>query len=314
MGRRLRLKSAVLWEYFQILVAAVLASIGLKAFLLPNGFLDGGVTGFAILISTQTGVDPSLLLLSISIPFLILARNTLSNRVVIKSIIAIIAFGLFISLESFDPITDDKLLIAIFGGLFLGAGLGLALKNGTVLDGSEILGIYVNKKYGLSIGKVNLFFNAILFGITAIILPVEMVMYSILTYLVTSKVIDLIIEGFEDYVGLMIVSAQSSDVEAELIEKVGTGVTVYRGSRGYGSTGRKAEMDILHLVINRIDIGKTYHLIDKIDKDAFVIEFDINNIKGGISKKVFSREELSKLTPKVFSQMKSHAPTSLSMN
>lgn len=289
------------WEYTQLLVATILASIGLKAFLLPNGFLDGGVTGIAILISSIFGLNISLILIIISIPFLLLAWKTVSKRIVIKSIIAIIIFSLFIHLENFSPITEDKLLISIFGGLFLGAGLGLALKNGAVLDGSEVLGIYINNRFGFSIGKVSLFFNILLFVITAIAMSIEIVMYSILTYLVTSKVIDLMIEGFEDYVGLMIISSNPKMIEEKIIDKVGTGITVYKGSRGYGSTGSKEEMDILHLVINRIDIGKTYHLIDQIDKKAFVIEFDINNIKGGISRKVFSKKELGKLAPKALS-------------
>ncbi len=196
----------------------------------------------------------------------------------------------------------------------MGTGIGLALKNGAVIDGSEVLGIYINKKFGFSIGKVNLFFNTILFGITAIILPIEMVMYSILTYLVTSKVTDLIIEGFENYVGLMVISDSPGQLEKEIREKVGTGITVYRGARGYGNSGHKNEMDILHLVINRIDIRKTYSLIDEIDKNAFVIEFDINNIKGGISKRAFSQKELSKLTPKVLAQIAPNIQKSFILN
>lgn len=293
---------STIWEYGQILISMVLASIGLKAFLLPNGFLDGGVTGIAILISRFSSLEFSWVLILISLPFLLLAWKTVSYKIVLKSLLAIIGLAIFLHYENFSPITDDKLLISIFGGLFLGAGLGLSIKNGAVLDGSEILGIFISNRFGFSIGKVSLCFNILLFTITSFVVSTEVVMYSILTYLVTSKVIDLMIEGFEDYVGLMIISGESKLIENKIVNKIGTGITVYKGARGYGSTGQKEEMDILHLVINRIDIRKTYSLIEQLDKNAFVIEFDINNIKGGISRKVFSKKEISKISPGILSK------------
>ena len=279
----------VLNQTFQISLGIVLASIGLKAFLLPNGFLDGGVTGIAILISQIFDVNISMILLITSIPFLILAWHTLTRLIVLKSFIAITALAIFIQFENFSSITDDKLLIAIFGGLFLGSGIGLAIKNGAVLDGSEILGIYVNTRFGISIGKVILIFNIILFSITAFLLSIEVSMYSILTFLITAKVIDLMIEGFEDYVGLMIISDQSKEIANRLIEEVGAGITMYKGSKGYGSRGLQNQTEIIHTVINRIDIRRTYNLIDEIDSKSFIIEFDVNNVKGGILKKYLSK-------------------------
>ena len=207
-------------EIFQISIGILLASIGLKAFLLPNGFLDGGVTGIAILLSELFDLNISMLLLIANIPFLILGWFTLAKRTIIKSVLSIIGLIIFVQYENFSLITDDKLLIAVFGGLFLGAGIGLTIKNGVVLDGSEILGIFINSSLGISIGKVVLLFNIVLFGITALLLSVEIAMYSILTFLVTAKVIDLMIEGFEDYVGLMIVSDKNTQIQEQLIEVV----------------------------------------------------------------------------------------------
>ncbi|MEN8928881.1 MAG: YitT family protein [Flavobacteriales bacterium] len=272
-------------EYAQIFIGIVLASIGLKAFLLPNGFLDGGATGIAILISEQIDLNISFVLVLVSIPFLILAWFTVSRKVLVKSILSIIGLAFFIYFENFQSITEDKLLIAIFGGLFLGAGIGLAIKNGSVLDGSEILGIYVNEKYGISIGKTILIFNVFLFGITAFVLSTEIAMYSILTYLITSVVIDFVIKGFENYVGIMIVSKKSAEVEQVLVEGIKTGITVYKGSHGRGNTGPQKDMDIIHIIINRIDIRKTFNLIDAIDEAAFVIEFDVNHVKGGLKRR-----------------------------
>jgi len=266
-------------------------------FLLPNGFLDGSATGIAILLSELFDVDISFFLILVSIPFLILAWFSLSRRIFTKSLISILLLAVIIHFENFASITEDKLLIAIFGGLFLGAGIGLTIRNGAVLDGSEILGIFVNDRLGISIGRVILFFNVILFGATALLLSLEIAMYSILTFIVTAKVIDLMIEGFEDYVGLMIISENTNSINEELIRVVGTGTTLYKGSGGFGKRGAQAKNDIIHTVINRIDIRRTYNLIDAIDKNAFIIEFDVNNIKGGIYTKVLSKEGLKKLSP-----------------
>ena len=288
------------WEYFQIALGVLLASIGLKAFLLPNGFLDGGVTGIALLVSTSTGWDISILLLGISVPFLIMGYFTLSKRIVVKSTLSISLLALLISLESFNTITEDKLLIAIFGGLFLGLGIGLAIRNGAVLDGSEILGIFVFDRIGVSIGKTILFFNIILFSITAIFISMEIAMYSILTYLVTAKIIDFIIEGFEDFIGLMIVSKHSKAIEHAILHQVGVGMTIYKGESGYGNTGKQEENRIIHTVINRIEIRKINRVIDAVDPDAFIIEFDINNVKGGVLRKYLDRKKSRELNASVF--------------
>ncbi|MBT8298686.1 MAG: YitT family protein [Maribacter sp.] len=290
----------ILSEIFQMSIGILLASVGLKMFLLPNGFLDGGATGIAILLSELFDIDISYFLLLVSIPFLILAWFSLTKRIFFKSVIAIISLAVMIHFENFDIITEDKLLIAIFGGLFLGAGIGLTIRNGAVLDGSEILGVFINNRLGISIGKVILLFNTILFSATAILLSLEIAMYSILTFIVTAKVIDLTIEGFEDYVGLMIVSEKVNEINEELIAVIGTGTTLYQGSGGYGKRGAQSNKEIIHTVINRIDIRRTYNLIDSMDKNAFIIEFDVNNIKGGIYTKFLSKEGLKKLSPATY--------------
>lgn len=276
-------------EYLQIAVGILLASIGLKAFLLPNGFLDGGVTGIAILLSQQTGWDISILLLLFSVPFIIIGAFTVSKRIVLKSIVAIILLALAINLEAFSAVTEDKLLIAIFGGVFLGAGIGIAIRNGAVLDGSELLGLFVFNKYGISIGKTILVFNVILFVITAILVSVEVAMYSTLAYMVTAKVIDLFIQGLENFIGLTIVSKNSKEIEEAITSQLGVGMTIFKGETGYGSSGKSEKMNIIQTVVNRIDINKTLHLIDGIDPKAFVIEFDINKVHGGVLKRYLTK-------------------------
>lgn len=285
----------ILSEYIQIALGIFCASIGLKAFLLPNHFLDGGATGIAILLSSLLEINVSILLLLVSIPFIILGFYKLSRRILFKSIISIAVLAVVIGLEEFPVITEDKLLIAIFGGMFLGAGIGLSIRNGAVLDGTEILGMFIFDKYGISIGKTILAFNIILFAITAVILSVEVALYSILTYIVTAKFIDFFIEGFEDFIGITIVSPQSQAIEEKILEELGAGITVYKATAGYGSTGKSEDRRVIQTIINRIHLRKIHRLIDSIDPDAFIVEFDVNNVKGGVLRRYLNSRESKKL-------------------
>lgn len=285
----------VISEYIQIALGIFCASIGLKAFLLPNHFLDGGATGIAILLSSLLEINVSILLLLVSIPFIILGFYKLSRRILFKSIISIAVLAVVIGLEEFPVITEDKLLIAIFGGMFLGAGIGLSIRNGAVLDGTEILGMFIFDKYGISIGKTILAFNIILFAITAVILSVEVALYSILTYIVTAKFIDFFIEGFEDFIGITIVSPQSQAIEEKILEELGAGITVYKATAGYGSTGKSEDRRVIQTIINRIHLRKIHRLIDSIDPDAFIVEFDVNNVKGGVLRRYLNSRESKKL-------------------
>lgn len=282
------------FEYFQIFIGIVLTSLGLKAFLLPNGFLDGGVTGIALLVRTQVDINMSYLLVVFSIPFLILGYFTVSKRIVIKSIISILGVALFIHFENFQTITNDKLLISIFGGLLVGSGIGIAIRNGSVLDGSEILGIFLNDKFGISIGKIVMFFNIILFTVTAFVESIEIALYSILTYIIAAKVTDTVIEGFEDFIGVTIVSKKYNLIKLAILEELGVGLTVYKGSSGFGSNGVAEDFDIIHTIINRIDIKKMHRIIDEIDSEAFTIEFDVNNVKGGVLRHYLDKKKNTK--------------------
>ena len=298
----MKIKPIIFWEFFQLAIAIVLASIGLKAFLLPNGFLDGGVTGISILLNKITGFEISIILPVISIPFFVIGWFTVSKRIVIRSLISVLILSLVIHFENFQPITDDKLLISIFGGLFLGAGIGIAIKNGSVLDGSEILGIFVNERTGISIGLIIFWFNMVLFLLAGFLFSLEVAMYSVLTYIITAKTIDLILEGFEDYVGLMIVTSKSGEMQKALLKDIGQGMTIYQGTKGYGSQGEKQNLEIIHTVVNRIDTKKVYRVLKKVDKDAFVIEFDVNKVSGGVLRKYLTRRKQRQLSPTLFQE------------
>ncbi len=277
-------------EIAQVGIAIVLASIGLKAFLLPNHFLDGGVTGIALLVTSKFDLNLSLLLVLLSIPFLAMAYWFVSRRVFYKSLLGILGLAFFIQFETFTPLTDDKLLIAIFGGLFLGLGIGIAIRNGAVLDGTEILGVYLNERFGLPVGQVIFVFNALLFILAAVTLSVEIAMYSILTYLVTAKVTDTVIKGFEDFIGVMIVSKKADEVKTALRQEAGLGLTVYKGDKPYGETDAVHEHLIIHTIVNRIDIKKVQRTLDKVDPQAFVAEYEVNSIRGGVLRRYLNRK------------------------
>ncbi|HOY40448.1 MAG TPA: YitT family protein, partial [Chitinophagales bacterium] len=183
-------------------------------------------------------------------------------------------------------ITSDKLLISIFGGFFLGTGIGLAIRGGSVIDGTEVLAIFVSRQRGSSIGDIIMIINIIIFTFAAYLLSVETAMYAMLTYLSASKTVDFIVEGFEEYMGITIISDYSDDIRIMLRDELKRGYTVYKQKKGSGKKGEKIqESEIIYTVITRLEIGKLYSEIEKIDSDAFIITQSVKNIKGGLVKK-----------------------------
>ena len=271
----------------QLLLGVVAASIGLKGFLLPNHFLDGGVTGVALLLNRLFAIDVSLLIVVINVPFLLIGYFRISKKMFYRSIVTVIILAIVVYTEEFPVITEDKLLIAIFGGIFLGAGIGLSIRGGAVLDGVELLAIFLSKKLRVSIGTIILLFNIVLFILTALLVNTEIALYSILTFLIASKTTDFVIHGIEEYIGVTVVSKHHPAIKEALINKLGVGVTVFRGAGGYGQTGQMVEQDILHTVVTRLDIRRLHLLIERIDAHAFVIEYNVNEVKGGVVNKLF---------------------------
>jgi uncharacterized membrane-anchored protein YitT (DUF2179 family) len=279
-----------LGRYFRqavfILLGIFSAALGLKGFLLPNEFIDGGVTGISLLTSQLTGISLSLLIVVINIPFVVLGYYQMGRGFALKTLLAIIGLALTLLVVSFPTLTQDKLLIAVFGGFFLGAGIGLTVRGGAVLDGTEVLAVYLSKKTALSVGDVILLINLVIFGAAAYLLSIETALYSILAYLSAAKTIDFIIEGIEEYTGVTIVSAQSELIRQMLTEKLGRGATVYAGKRGYGSHGhQRASIDIIFTVTTRLEVTQLKTEIEKIDPQAFVVMHSVRETKGGMVKK-----------------------------
>ncbi len=267
------------------LIGIVSAGFGLKGFLLPNSFIDGGAMGISLLISETTGVSLSILIVAINLPFLILGYSQIGKQFALKSIIAIIGLAIVVHFMPYPLITSDKLLIAAFGGFFLGVGIGMAIRGGTVIDGTEVLAIHLSKKTGLTIGDIILIFNIIIFSFGAYIMSTEIALYAILTYLSAAKTVNFVIEGIEEYTGITIISDSSDKIRLMITEKLGRGATIYTGKGGYGQRDDLKQIDIVYTVITRLEIAKLRAEIDKIDSDAFTIMNSIKDSKGGMIKK-----------------------------
>lgn len=269
-----------------ILIGIVSAGFGLKGFLLPNSFIDGGAMGISLLISETTSVSLSILIVAINLPFLMLGYSQIGKQFALKSIIAIIGLALVVHFIPYPLITSDKLLIAVFGGFFLGLGIGMAIRGGSVIDGTEVLAIHLSKKTEMTIGDIILTFNIIIFSFGAYILSIEVALYAMLTYLSAAKTINFVIEGVEEYTGITIISDSSETIRLMITETLGRGVTIYTGKGGYGKKGViLKEIDIIYTVITRLEIARLRREIDKIDSDAFIIMNSIKDTKGGMIKK-----------------------------
>lgn len=261
------------------------AAIGLKSFLLPAQFIDGGATGIALLLTELTKLELSSLLIIVNFPFVILGYNVVGKKFAIKTGIAIAILAIVTHVFNFPEITNDKLLVSIFGGFFLGAGIGFSVRGGAVIDGTEVLAIYLSRKFGVTMGDVIISFNVLIFSVAAYTLSVETALYSMITYLAASKTIDFVIEGIDEYIGITIISAHSEEIREMITTNMHKGVTVYKGKRGFGKHGHVDDLDIVYTIITRLEISKINTEIQKIDPHAFVIMTSVKDIKGGMVKK-----------------------------
>ncbi|CAM4203962.1 YitT family protein [Zobellia nedashkovskayae] len=273
-------------EILFIAIGVGAAGFGLKGFLLPNHFIDGGATGVSLLIQVKSNIPLGVLLLLVNIPFVLLGAKTISKKFALKSIFAIVALALVVHFVSYPIITSDKLLIAVFGGFFLGLGIGMAMRGGSVIDGTEVLAIYLSRKWHLTIGDVLLLINIIIFSAGAYLLSIETALYAILTYLVAAKTVNYVVDGVEEYIGVTVISPKNEEIRIMLTEKMGRACTVYNGKGGYSKDGiARINQDIIYTVMTRLELARLSTEIDKIDKNAFIVMGVVKDIKGGMIKK-----------------------------
>jgi uncharacterized membrane-anchored protein YitT (DUF2179 family) len=270
-------------EGMYISLGILSAAFGLEGFLLPGELLDGGVTGISLLVRVVSGVPLSISLVLINLPFVLIGWFQLGRGFAMRSILAIGVLAGVLTLVHFPVITDDGLLIAVFGGFFLGLGIGLVVRGGAVIDGTEVLAIYVAKRTGFSIGEVVFVFNVIIFAVAAYLLSMETALYSMLTYFVASKTVDYVLEGFEEYIGATIVSDHAHAIRSMILTKLRRGVTVFEGHKGYRMESQDpSNIHILLTIITRLEVVRLQTEVDKIDPQAFIVMHKIKDTKGGM--------------------------------
>jgi uncharacterized membrane-anchored protein YitT (DUF2179 family) len=289
LARGVRALRLSVWQHikYTLLIGGgiLCAGFGLKSFLLPSKFIDGGATGIALMVSELSSFPLAMVLVIINIPFVLLGMIVIDKTFALKATLAIIALALVTAFFPFPEVTHDKLLVAVFGGFFLGAGIGLSVRGGAVLDGTEVLAIFISRKTSLTIGDIILGFNIVIFLVAAYLLSVETALYSVLTYLAASKTVDFIIEGIEEYTGVTIISVKNDAIRKMIADELGRGVTVYRGKRGYGKSGDTYDIDIVYTVITRLEVSRLNAAIERIDPNAFVVRNAVKDTKGGMIKK-----------------------------
>lgn len=272
-------------ESIFIIIGVFSAGFGLKGFLLPNRFIDGGATGISLLLENITSIELGYLLLIVNLPFIILGGRTIGWKFAIKSIVAIALLAFVVHFVEYPTITEDKLLIAVFGGFFLGLGIGMSMRGGSVIDGTEVLAIFMSRKLSLTVGDVLLLINIVIFSFGAYILSIETALYAILTYLAAGRTVDFVVDGVEEYVGVTIISDKHDELRVMIIEKLRRACTIYAGKGGFGKNGKSYDKDIIYTVVTRLELARLHTEIDKIDKDAFIIMGIVKDIKGGMIKR-----------------------------
>lgn len=274
-------------DYAFMLLGILCISFALKSLLIPNHFFDGGVTGIALLLYKKYHINIALIFVALNIPFLLLGGKLIGKSFAIKSIISVIILGLCLLFIPFPEVSHDKLIVSVFGGFFIGLGVGFGMKSGIALDGIEVLAVYTGKKVGFSMSEIILGINILIFLIAGIFFGLEAAFYSMLTYFVASKTIDYVVEGFEEFTGVTIISSKSEEVKAFLVLQMSKGITVYKGERGFmkDSFEVSTETDIVYTVVTRLEVRKLKNAIHEIDEKAFIFSSSIKETAGGILKK-----------------------------
>lgn len=268
---------------FLIVLGVFSAGLGLKGFLLSSHFIDGGVTGISMLLANVLGWPLSILILIINLPFIALGYRQIGRAFAIKSIFAIAGLALCLAFVKYPDVTPDKLLTAVFGGFFIGAGIGLAIRGGAVLDGTEIAALLISKSsHLLNVGDAILLLNIFIFSAAAFFLGIESALYSMLTYFAASKTVDFLIHGVDEHTAVIIMSERSEDIRQVIVRDLQRGVTIYKGRGGMSDI----EQDILFCVVTRLEIGRITTAAHEVDADAFIVIHRLADAEGGMIKKL----------------------------
>ncbi|MBN9351633.1 MAG: YitT family protein [Chitinophagaceae bacterium] len=275
-------------DVIYLILSVISASFALKSFLVPNHFLDGGITGISLLLFEVYDWNLGLLLIILNIPFVLLAFFKVNRKFGIRSSLTIVLIAIMLYFVPFPELTHDKLLIAVFGGFFIGIGIGLAMRGGGTFDGMEVIAQLTMKKSGFSITEIILGLNMIIFILAAIFLKVDTALYAILTYIIAGQTTKYVIEGIEAYTGVTIISANSEEIKRVLVLTLSKGITVYKGERGFMKESFEVsnEVDIIFTIVTRLEVRRLRNIVHSIDPKAFIFTQTVREPQGGIVKEI----------------------------
>jgi len=266
------------------------AGMGLKGFLLPNRFIDGGITGVSMLLSTVTSLPLALLLPLVNLPFVVVGWRLMGRAFAIRSVVGIAGLALVLAFLPYPEVTLDRLLVAVFGGFFLGAGIALAVRGGAVLDGTEIAALLISKRsVTVKVGDVILGFNVVLFLVAMGVLGIDAALYSILTYVTAAKTLDFVLHGIDEFTAMTIVSDANAVIRSRITREMGRGVTVFRGYGGMSGV----EKDILYCVVTRLEIGHVRAIVQESDPGAFMVFHPLSGAEGGVVRRTLSHRGMT---------------------
>jgi len=274
----------LLQDVLLMVFGAAIAGIALKCFLVPNRFFDGGVTGFSLLVHELYHINLTAVIISLNIPFIIISYFSVGKRFAIRTFISIVLLGICLYYIPEFAVTNDKLLVAIFGGVFLGIGIGLIMRAGAALDGIEVLALYTLKRTSFTITEIILGINILIFSIAAFKFGIQTSLYSVLTYFAATSTINYVVEGLQAYTGVTIISGKSEEIKYQIVNNLGRGITVYKGERGFlpGKFDVSSDCDIIFTVVTRLEMRKLKNLVYNVDANAFVFASTIKEASGGI--------------------------------
>ena len=271
-----RRNARIIISYIMLTFGSVLAAFALETFLIPNTILDGGVTGISIIVSKLTDLPVSGLVLILNIPFIYIGYKSLGKEFLMSAVYSMILFSLSLSVFQYiEPVTEQMLLATVYGGILLGIGVGIVLRYGGCVDGTESVALVISKKTTFSVGQIVLIFNIVIFSVAGAIFGIDRAMYSLLAYFITSKVIDFVSDGLEQVKAALIVTDRGTDMAHEIYRRLGRTVTTIRG-KGLIS----GDKEVMYVVINRIEISELRSIADDMDEEAFITILDVSDIIG----------------------------------
>jgi uncharacterized membrane-anchored protein YitT (DUF2179 family) len=279
--------SQTITDTLSTIAGILFCGFALKGFLVPNQFFDGGVTGISLLIHELYHINIAYVIIVANLPLIVMGAFQINYTFALKTLAAVIGLGLCLLFIPYPQITSDKLLVSIFGGVFMGIGVGLSMRGGCALDGIEVLALYTNKRISFTISEIILGINVIIFLIAAIKLGLPTALYSILTYYTASRTISFVIEGLEEYTGVTIISGQSEPIKEKLVMELGRGITIYKGERGFlkDSFETHQDCDIVFTVVTRLEVRRLKNMVHHLDPNAFIFTSTIKEAAGGVLKR-----------------------------